>query len=92
MNGCSVFRRFINAGQHALSTLPASASARTSAARARGKLPGQMIGKSPWLQSVHVIDPKRLPSVTSSAVDLVLRDPTALNWPVVALVHERTAA
>jgi len=23
----------------------------------RGKLPGQWIGKSPWLQSVHVIDP-----------------------------------
>ena len=23
----------------------------------RGKLPGQWIGKSPWLQSVHLIDP-----------------------------------
>jgi hypothetical protein len=35
------------------STAPRSASAR-GAAGAAGKKPGQLIGKSPWLQSVHL--------------------------------------
>lgn len=46
----------LNEQQHAFNA--ASIGRRTSILIERtGKLPGQMLGKSPWLQSVHVIDP-----------------------------------
>jgi len=46
----------INVQQHAFNT--GSVGLRTQILIERaGKLPGQMLGKSPWLQSVHVIDP-----------------------------------
>ncbi|MGF7147253.1 tRNA-2-methylthio-N6-dimethylallyladenosine synthase [Sphingomonas zeicaulis] len=46
----------INADQHAFNQ--ATVGRQTSVLLERkGKLPGQLIGKSPWLQSVHVVDP-----------------------------------
>ncbi len=46
----------LNEQQHTFNA--ASIGRRTSILIERtGKLPGQMLGKSPWLQSVHVIDP-----------------------------------
>ncbi len=44
----------------------------------RGKLPGQFIGKSPWLQSVHVVDP-RLAIGDVVTVDLVAAGPNSLT-------------
>jgi tRNA-2-methylthio-N6-dimethylallyladenosine synthase len=41
-----------------------------------GKLPGQLIGKSPWLQSVHLITDARIGDLVS--VDLVRADPNSL--------------
>ncbi len=43
-----------------------------------GKLPGQMLGKSPWLQSVHVIDP-RLAIGDLVEVDLTAAGPNSLT-------------
>jgi tRNA-2-methylthio-N6-dimethylallyladenosine synthase len=46
----------LNDQQHAFNR--ASVGRRTEVLiERRGKLPGQMLGKSPWLQSVHVVDP-----------------------------------
>lgn len=42
----------------------------------RGKLPGQMLGKSPWLQSVHLIGDHAIGDIVS--VDLVRADPNSL--------------
>lgn len=41
-----------------------------------GKLPGQLIGKSPWLQSVHLITDAQIGDLVS--VDLVRADPNSL--------------
>ncbi len=41
-----------------------------------GKLPGQLIGKSPWLQSVHLITDAAIGDLVS--VDLVRADPNSL--------------
>lgn len=42
----------------------------------RGKLPGQMLGKSPWLQSVHLIGDHAIGDLVT--VDLVRADPNSL--------------
>jgi tRNA-2-methylthio-N6-dimethylallyladenosine synthase len=41
-----------------------------------GKLPGQLIGKSPWLQSVHLVTDAAIGDLV--AVDLVRADPNSL--------------
>jgi tRNA-2-methylthio-N6-dimethylallyladenosine synthase len=41
-----------------------------------GKLPGQLIGKSPWLQSVHLITDARIGDLVT--VELVRADPNSL--------------
>ena len=41
-----------------------------------GKLPGQLIGKSPWLQSVHLVTDARIGDLVT--VDLVRADPNSL--------------
>ncbi len=42
----------------------------------RGKLPGQMLGKSPWLQSVHLLTDAAIGELVE--VDLVRADPNSL--------------
>ena len=42
-----------------------------------GKLPGQMLGKSPWLQSVHLLTNAAIGDIV--AVDLVRADPNSLS-------------
>jgi tRNA-2-methylthio-N6-dimethylallyladenosine synthase len=42
----------------------------------KGKLPGQMLGKSPWLQSVHLIGEHAIGDIVT--VDLVRADPNSL--------------
>ena len=42
----------------------------------RGKLPGQMLGKSPWLQSVHLIGDHAIGDLVE--VDLVRADPNSM--------------
>ena len=43
----------------------------------RGKLPGQMLGKSPWLQSVHLLTEATIGDLIE--VDLVRADPNSLS-------------
>jgi tRNA-2-methylthio-N6-dimethylallyladenosine synthase len=43
----------------------------------RGKLPGQMLGKSPWLQSVHLLTDAGVGDLVE--VDLVRADPNSLS-------------
>ena len=43
----------------------------------RGKLPGQMLGKSPWLQSVHLLTDAAIGDLVE--VDLVRADPNSLS-------------
>ena len=43
----------------------------------RGKLPGQMLGKSPWLQSVHLLTDAAVGDLVE--VDLVRADPNSLS-------------
>ncbi len=43
----------------------------------RGKLPGQMLGKSPWLQSVHLLTDAAIGDIVE--VDLVRADPNSLS-------------
>ena len=67
----------INGGQHAFNH--ASVGMRTQILLERsGKLPGQFIGKSPWLQSVHVIAPG-LAIGDLVDVDLVEAGPNSLT-------------
>ena len=42
----------------------------------RGKLPGQMLGKSPWLQSVHIVGDHSIGDLVE--VDLVRADPNSM--------------
>ena len=42
----------------------------------RGKLPGQMLGKSPWLQSVHLLTDAQIGDIV--AVDLTRADPNSM--------------
>ena len=67
----------LNEQQHAFNA--ASIGRRTSVLIERiGKLPGQMLGKSPWLQSVHVIDPDlRIGDLVD--VDLTAAGPNSLT-------------
>jgi tRNA-2-methylthio-N6-dimethylallyladenosine synthase len=46
----------LNRDQHAFNTASVGRSCAVLVERA-GKLPGQMLGKSPWLQSVHLLTP-----------------------------------
>ena len=46
----------LNAQQHAFNRASIGRTMPVLIER-RGKLPGQMLGKSPWLQSVHIVDP-----------------------------------
>jgi tRNA-2-methylthio-N6-dimethylallyladenosine synthase len=43
----------------------------------RGKLPGQMLGKSPWLQSVHLLTEAPIGAMVE--VDIVRADPNSLS-------------
>ena len=43
----------------------------------RGKLPGQMLGKSPWLQSVHLIGDHQIGDLVE--VELVAAGPNSLT-------------
>ncbi len=42
----------------------------------RGKLPGQMLGKSPWLQSVHLLTDAQIGDIVT--VELVRADPNSM--------------
>ena len=65
----------INIQQHAFNR--ASVGRRTSVLiERRGKLPGQMLGKSPWLQSVHLFGDLAVGDLVD--VDLVEAGPNAL--------------
>jgi tRNA-2-methylthio-N6-dimethylallyladenosine synthase len=67
----------LNEQQHAFNM--ASVGRRPSILIERsGKLPGQMLGKSPWLQSVHVIDPN-LAIGDLVEVDLTAAGPNSLT-------------
>ena len=67
----------INAGQNAFNA--ASVGKRTEILLERkGKLAGQLIGKSPWLQSVHVISPDAVIG-DMMKVDLVSAGPNSLE-------------
>ena len=67
----------INAGQSAFNA--ASVGKRTEILLERkGKLAGQLIGKSPWLQSVHVISPDAVIG-DMMKVDLVSSGPNSLE-------------
>jgi tRNA-2-methylthio-N6-dimethylallyladenosine synthase len=67
----------LNEQQHAFNA--ASVGRRTSVLIERpGKMPGQMLGKSPWLQSVHVIDPN-LSIGDLVEVDLTAAGPNSLT-------------
>jgi tRNA-2-methylthio-N6-dimethylallyladenosine synthase len=71
----------INAGQSAFNA--ASVGRRTEILLERkGKLPGQLIGKSPWLQSVHVISPEAAIGDMVS-VDLMSAGPNSLKGVLV---------
>ncbi len=66
----------LNDQQHAFNV--ASVGKRTSVLIERvGKLPGQMIGKTPWLQSVHIMTD--LPIGSLVPVDLVAGGPNSLT-------------
>ncbi len=43
----------------------------------KGKLPGQMLGKSPWLQSVHLLTDAKIGDLVD--VDIVRADPNSLS-------------
>ncbi len=67
----------LNEQQHAFNV--ASVGRRTTVLIERaGKLPGQLLGKSPWLQSVHVIDPL-LAIGDLAEVDLTAAGPNSLT-------------
>ena len=77
-----------NAQQAAFNT--ASVGRRTDILLERkGKLAGQLIGKSPWLQSVHLISPDANIGDMIS-VDLVSAGPNSLEGAVIQ--KERYAA
>jgi tRNA-2-methylthio-N6-dimethylallyladenosine synthase len=75
----------INAGQSAFNA--ASVGTRCDILLERkGKLPGQLIGKSPWLQSVHVVGDFAIGDMIS--VDLVAAGPNSLTGhPVTKELH-----
>ena len=56
----------------------------------RGKLPGQWLGKSPWLQSVHVVGDHAVGDLVT--VDLVHAGPNSLSGEVVAVAAGAVAA
>jgi tRNA-2-methylthio-N6-dimethylallyladenosine synthase len=80
----------LNETQHAFNL--ASVGRRTQVLiERRGKLPGQLLGKSPWLQSVHVIDPTL--SIGSLVdVDLVAAGPNSLTGALPMNVPNAIAA
>ena len=67
----------LNVQQHAFNTASIGQRTRILIER-KGKLPGQMLGKSPWLQSVHVIDPN-LVIGDLVEVDLTAAGPNSLT-------------
>ena len=67
----------LNDQQHAFNTASIGRRTRILIER-KGKLPGQMLGKSPWLQSVHVIDPNLLIGDLVE-VDLTAAGPNSLT-------------
>jgi tRNA-2-methylthio-N6-dimethylallyladenosine synthase len=70
----------LNDQQHAFNV--ASVGKRTSVLVERaGKLPGQMIGKTPWLQSVHIMTD--LPAGSLVQVDLIAGGPNSLTGHLV---------
>ena len=67
----------LNEQQHAFNAT--SVGQRTTILIERsGKLPGQMLGKSPWLQSVHVVDPSLVVGDLVD-VDLTAAGPNSLT-------------
>ena len=67
----------LNEQQHAFNAASVGRRTRILIERS-GKLPGQMLGKSPWLQSVHVIDPN-LSIGDLVDVDLTAAGPNSLT-------------
>ena len=52
----------------------------------QGKLPGQMLGKSPWLQSVHLMTDAAIGDVVE--VELTAAGPNSLGGTALALAAE----
>jgi tRNA-2-methylthio-N6-dimethylallyladenosine synthase len=70
----------INAGQSAFNTASVGKRCEVLLER-KGKLPGQLIGKSPWLQSVHVIGDFHIGDMIT--VDMVAAGPNSLTGALV---------
>ena len=66
----------LNAQQHAFNRATVGARTRVLIER-KGKLPGQMLGKSPWLQSVHL--QTDAPIGTMIEVDIATAGPNSLG-------------
>ena len=77
----------LNRDQHAFNAATVGRTCRVLVERA-GKLPGQMLGKSPWLQSVHLMTDARVGDLLD--VTLVSAGPNSLAG--VALDQGRRAA
>jgi tRNA-2-methylthio-N6-dimethylallyladenosine synthase len=54
-SGCSGLQAALNRAAASPSTGARSASAASVLVERKGKLEGQWLGKSPWLQSVHIL-------------------------------------
>ena len=65
----------LNRDQHAFNAASVGRTCTVLIERA-GKLPGQMLGKSPWLQSVHLLTDARIGDLVE--VELVRADPNSL--------------
>jgi tRNA-2-methylthio-N6-dimethylallyladenosine synthase len=75
----------LNRDQHAFNAARVGRSCDVLIER-RGKLPGQMLGKSPWLQSVHLTSDAAIGDIVS--VDLTRADPNSMA----GVEHVRAAA
>lgn len=66
----------LNRDQHAFNQASVGRTCQVMIER-RGKLPGQMLGKSPWLQSVHLIDDTPIGALVD--VELTAAGPNSLT-------------
>ncbi|WP_310596197.1 MULTISPECIES: tRNA (N6-isopentenyl adenosine(37)-C2)-methylthiotransferase MiaB [unclassified Sphingomonas] len=69
----------VNRDQHAFNTATVGRTCQVLVER-RGKLPGQMLGKSPWLQSVHLMADAAIGDLVD--VELVAAGPNSLSGVV----------
>jgi tRNA-2-methylthio-N6-dimethylallyladenosine synthase len=70
----------INAGQSAFNAASVGKRCELLLER-KGKLPGQLIGKSPWLQSVHIVGDFHIGDIIT--VDTVAAGPNSLTGALV---------